>query len=122
MQSELETVEESGCGLPVDGLVDEGAQDASDDDLDSTTVFEEGNLDGIDKADGLFCGPMQPGVEVTKWLAREGVCLALAAARHDVPAVGFHSLLHVAPLYPAPTYAIPRYLKTEGFWAGYNPG
>ena len=42
LRSQLQAVEKSGCGLAVDGLVDEGAQDAGDDELDGTTVFEEG--------------------------------------------------------------------------------
>jgi hypothetical protein len=61
--------------------------------LDGTAIFEEGNVEGIDLADGLFGGPAQPRVEETKGLVPEGVCVALLAGRHDVPTFGFHSLL-----------------------------
>ena len=50
----------------------------------------KGNVDGIDEADGFSGVSMEPGVEVTKGLAREGVSAALAAARHNVPTLGIH--------------------------------
>ncbi len=62
-------------------FADEGAQDAGDGELDGAAVFEKGNVEGIDQADGLFGGPVQPRVEKAKGLAPQGVGMALVAGR-----------------------------------------
>src|SRR5208283_3270551 len=66
LQGELQTIEEGGCALAVDGFVDEGAQDAGDGELDGAAIFEEGDVKGIDQADGLFGGPVELRVEIAE--------------------------------------------------------